>query len=110
MLFANGVNELGRALDRRGQVRIGDLFYAIATWLDPDWYAPWFNRGILAKAQGRWLDCRAYNVKATDLNPSFEGSWWNLGIAATALADWQVARRAWSRCGVSIPLGDGPPD
>lgn len=110
MLLANTANESGRALDRRGHRRAADLCYALAAWLDPEWDAPWFNRGIIAKVQGRWLDCRAYNVKATDLDPSFEGAWWNLGIAATALEDWPVARRAWSRCGVTIPLGEGPPD
>ena len=110
MPLADQVNNFGRALDQRGFLRLGDLSYALAAWLDPDWYAPWFNRGIFAKGRRNWLECRRHNLRATDLDPSFQAAWWNLGIAATALSDWQLARRAWSRYGVTIPLGEGPPD
>ena len=33
-----------------------------------------------------------------------------MGIAATAVADWTAAREAWTRCGITMPAGDGPPD
>jgi hypothetical protein len=110
VLIANVVNELGRALDRRGWQRLGDRSYALAAWFDTDWYVPWFNRGIVAKADRNWQECRRFNLRATDLDPSFMPAWWNLGIAATALADWPLARRSWSRYGVTVPPGDGPPD
>jgi hypothetical protein len=106
--LAHPINEVGRAFDRRGQLRIADFTYAVAARIAPGWDAPWFNRGILAKAGRKWPECRRYNLRATDLDPSFSPAWWNLGIAATALGDWPLARQAWSRYGVEVPPGEGP--
>lgn len=109
-LLASPVNELGRLFQRHRHYRSASVAYAAATALSPGWAAPWFNRGLMAKFQRRWRDCLSHTLRATELDPDMPGAWWNLGIAATALGDWTVARRAWWRCGVSVPLGDGPPD
>ena len=109
-MIANYANELGRKLQDRGSLGLADAAYATATRLEPDWPTPWFNRGLMAKFRRRWPECYRFNLKATELDPTFEPAWWNLGIAATALSDWVVARRAWWRYGIEVPLGDGPPD
>lgn len=109
-LLASPVNELGRFFQRRGLYRAATAAYAVATAFSPEWGAPWFNRGLIAKFQRRWPDCFSHTLRATELDPEMPGAWWNLGIAATALGNWPVARRAWWRSGVSVPLGDGPPD
>lgn len=109
-MFAEPVNELGRKLRDRGMLRSADLAWAAATWLDPSWSTPWFNRGLIAKSGHDWPECYRLTLRATELEPDFKPAWWNLGIAATALSDWAVARRAWWRYGVSVPLGEGPPD
>jgi hypothetical protein len=109
-LLASPVNELGRFFQKHQHYRTASAFYGAATLLAPEWAAPWFNRGLMAKFQRRWQDCLSHTLRATELDPEMSGAWWNLGIAATALGDWPVARRAWWRSGVSVPLGDGPPD
>jgi len=103
-------NELGRRLQDRGKYRIASVLYALASSLEPSWSAPWFNRGLMAKFRHDWPSCYRFTLKSTELDPDFKAGWWNLGIAATALSDWVVARRAWWRYGISVPLGDGPPD
>jgi hypothetical protein len=109
-MFAEPANELGLKLQDRGLLRSADLAYAAAARLDPSWSTPFFNRGLMAKFRHRWPECYRHTLRATELDPDFKPAWWNLGIAATALSDWAVARRAWWRYGVSVPLGDGPPD
>jgi hypothetical protein len=84
--------------------------YACATILAPSWSSAWFNRGLIAKFQRRWEDCRTFNLRAAELDPNEPPAWWNLGIAATALGDWETAREAWSRYGIDVPAGTGPID
>ncbi len=110
MSVANLVNELGRSCQRRSRLGCARLAYACASALAPSWSVPWFNRGLIAKFQRRWRDCRAFNKRASELDPDNRASWWNLGIAATALADWETARRAWSSYGIQVPAGTGPLD
>jgi hypothetical protein len=70
----------------------------------------WFDLGLLAKRERRWVSSLECNRRATELDPSDKSAWWNLGVAATALGDWATARRAWRAFGVEIPEGSGPPD
>ena len=104
------VNELGRHFQRRGHLRVARVTYACASFLTPSSYSPWFNRGLIAKFQRRWEDCRRFNLRAAELDPNEPPAWWNLGIAATALGDWETARKAWSRYGIHVPDGTGPID
>ena len=109
-MTANMVNELGRLCQRRGHLGAARVVYACATTLAPSWSSPWFNRGLIAKSQRRWEDCRRFNRRAAELDPDDPPAWWNLGIAATALGDWETAREAWSRYGLDVPAGTGPID
>lgn len=104
------INQFGRRLQDWGWYRTADAFYFMATRLEPSWSAPWFNRGLMAKFRHDWPECYRLTLKSTELDPDFKAGWWNLGIAATAISDWAVARRAWWRYGISVPLGEGPPD
>jgi hypothetical protein len=107
MLIAAQLNEAGIHLHDRGHLGLARLAYGAASFFAPAWSAPWFNRGLIAKHQKRWDDCRALNRRATELAPNDPPAWWNLGIAATALADWETARRAWSAYGIEVPDGEG---
>jgi hypothetical protein len=106
---ADWVNAFGaKLLDDRRHLTVARGVCAAATLLGPGFAAPWFNRGLVAKFQRRWADCRAFNARAVELDPRHEGALWNLGIAATALGDWETARRAWSGYGINLPAGTGP--
>lgn len=109
-MTANLVNEFGRLCHDRGHLGLARSAYALATVLAPSWSAPWFNRGLIAKFERRWPDCRKFNRRAAELSPNDPPAWWNLGIAATALGDWDTAREAWSRYGIKVPAGTGPID
>jgi hypothetical protein len=110
VVFADLTNELGRFLQARGSLSAARATYAAASSLAPGWPVPWFNRGLIAKFERRWADCRAFNLRASELDPNSPPAWWNLGIAATALGDWETARTAWSRYGIDVPEGSGPLD
>jgi hypothetical protein len=66
-----------------------------------------YNLGLAAKYRGEWATSLFQNQLAAELNADDEATWWNLGIAATALSDWAEARRAWTKCGIEMPEGDG---
>jgi hypothetical protein len=102
------LNEFGRRLQDRGWNRAARFGYATANFFDRRGASAWFNRGLIAKFEGRWGDSLEFNLRATELDPSNEGAWWNLGIAATALGDWTTARKAWSGFGIDVPVGEGP--
>ncbi len=110
MSAADWINSLGNEYRDRDRLRVAGLAYGLASFIAPQWNAPWFNRGLVAKSQRRWADCMAFNRKAATLDPNDPPAWWNLGIAATALGDWKTAREAWSRYGISVPEGAGPID
>lgn len=90
-----------------GRASYGELFYKLATVIEPLWSVPWYNLGLHTKNAGRWSESMRFNQRALELDPTDEGAWWNLGIAATALHDWAEARRAWKGCGIELEDGMG---
>jgi hypothetical protein len=107
---AEELNGRGLSLAEAGDVSGAEAAYKAAMALEPEWSAPVYNLGLLHKYRCEWPASLEYNRRAAELNPDNEASWWNMGIAATALGDWREARRAWTACGMTPPLGDGPPD
>lgn len=103
--FASRCNHWG-ITRAEGSPGIARLCYQAASYFDPEWSVPYFNRGLLEKEEFNWEASRWLNQRAAELNPDDQAAWWNLGIAATALADWNEARRAWRQFGIHIP--DGP--
>ena len=99
---ANWFNEKGRASDGQRS----DFLYATASVLNPDWAAPWYNRGLSAKYRGDWKASLRFNLRALSLDPEHEAACWNLGIAATALRDWTNARKAWKKYGIKTIDGE----
>src|SRR5690242_11621848 len=93
--LANWLNERGRKLSDDGNKDWARRFYRFATYADPGWSVPWYNRGLQAKYQGEWQESLRCNQKAVQLDSTDQDAWWNLGIAATALRDWGEAARAW---------------
>ena len=71
-----------------------------------------FDLALAHKLRRDWPAARETGRRAAELAGADEGepAWWNLGIAATALHDWPLARECWTRYGVDVPPGDGPPD
>jgi hypothetical protein len=105
---ASRFNELGMALHDRGD-DLGALdAYLAAIRVQPQWDAPWYNKGLVHKYRGEWLECLEANLQASRLAATNEAAIWNTGIAATALGEWAQARRAWQRFGISVPDGNGP--
>src|SRR6516162_10568124 len=108
--LAIGLNEIGMLLQNRRTYRGADFLYRLSSTFAPNWSAPWYNRGLIAKFERRWADSIAFNARATRLNPDNPAAWWNLGIAATAIGEWGKAREAWRHHGVELPAGEGRPD
>ncbi len=107
---AEELNEQGNQFSNRGDKLGAEAAYRAALDAAPEWSVPFYNLGLLCKYQRRWEESFAFNLRATVRETHDEASWWNFGIAATALSRWSEARRAWRACGMSPPLGDGPPD
>lgn len=99
------LNTLGNDLSDAGRYAEAENAYRRAADAAPDWFAPWFNLGLMCKFSGRWQESLDYNQRALACDATFDGAWWNLGIAATALGNWTLARRAWEACG--CPDGNG---
>jgi hypothetical protein len=78
--------------------------------LEPRHAPAWFNLSLIHKQSHRWPELMACCRRVLALDPSDEGARWNLGIAATALRDWPAARAAWRAYGLTMPVGEGPPD
>src|SRR5215213_4307529 len=108
--LAEQLNNEGQQLRDDGDVAGAEAAYRAAASAAPEWSAPVYNLGLLYKYEGRWHESLLFNQQAATLAPDDEASWWNLGIAATALGDWNEARRAWTACGIEVPLGDGAPE
>lgn len=71
----------------------------------------WANYGIALKHAREWAECLRACERAIELDlEGFKGALWNAGIAASALENWPRARRAWSRYGIEMPDGEGPPE
>jgi tetratricopeptide (TPR) repeat protein len=107
---AEELNEQGSAQQAAGDSAGAEASYKAAIVADPSWSVPFYNLGLLYKYQGRWRESLDCNLQAAARNEQDQAAWWNLGIAATALGVWTEARRAWARCGMAVPSGDGPPD
>jgi hypothetical protein len=105
---ASRLNERGRELSDRGDFEGAMSAYRAATTADEGWSVPWYNLGLVHKYRCEWAESVRCNRAAVLRDPSDRDAWWNLGIAATALEDWPQAREAWSRCGVTLPEGEGP--
>lgn len=105
--LAEWLNEVGMGRIDRGDVRLGERLYRLASVVDSRWSVPWYNLGLQAKYNGRWQESLTLNARAAELDPKDEAAWWNLGIAATALQNWAEARRAWNSCGVELEDGTG---
>jgi tetratricopeptide (TPR) repeat protein len=105
---ARRLNEEGGELAEEGRFAEAEAAYRSAAAARPGWSAPWYNLGLMHKYQGNWEASLACNQRALELSPSDADAWWNLGIAATALSRWDIARKAWRQCEISIPTGDGP--
>jgi tetratricopeptide (TPR) repeat protein len=101
-LVANWLNERGRELSDRGKRAEAQKFYHWASYADPRWSIPWYNRGLQSKYLGKWEESLRCNQKAVLLDPSDQDAWWNLGIAATALRNWAEAARAWRSYGIEL--------
>jgi tetratricopeptide (TPR) repeat protein len=110
MTEAERLLEEGLQLAHAGDDAAAERAYKAAAQLSPDWSVPFYNLGLMYKYQLRWRDSFEFNKRASALDPDDEAGWWNLGIAATALADWTEARKAWTKCGLNPPDGEGPPD
>src|SRR5579863_739535 len=105
---AQDLNALGGELSEKGWYVEAEKAYRDAGAIAPTWSVPWYNLGLMQKYRGEWAASMECNLRATELAPSDEAAWWNLGIAATALGHWDQARLAWTKCGISVPEGDGP--
>jgi hypothetical protein len=101
-VVANWLNERGRKVSDSGKKHQAALLYRLASYADPRWSVPWYNRGLDAKYLGYWQESLHCNQRAVSLDPSDEAGWWNLGIAATALHNWAEAARAWRACGIEL--------
>lgn len=101
-VVANWLNERGRKVSDSGKKDQAALLYRLASYADPRWSVPWYNRGLDAKYLGCWQESLHYNQRAVSLDPSDKAGWWNLGIAATALHNWADAARAWRACGIEL--------
>ena len=90
-----------------GKPAVGELFYKLATTVEPQGSVPWYNLGLHTKSTGRWSESLRFNQHALELDPTDEAAWWNLGIASTALRNCSEARRAWKACGIELEDAEG---
>ncbi|WP_253900987.1 tetratricopeptide repeat protein [Stenotrophomonas maltophilia] len=68
-----------------------------------------YMRGLAHKYLRDWASSLQDNLQSEQLRGEFdEATAWNAGIAATGVGDWAEARRQWSRCGITLPEGEGP--
>lgn len=102
--------EEGRASSDAGDVGAAERAYRAAAALEPAWFVPLYNLGLLCKYQRRWEESLEFNRGASERAPTDQAAWWNRGIAATALGRWTEARACWEHCGIADPGGSDPPD
>lgn len=105
-----------RALEARAYDAFheGDLQQAVALFgeliaLAPEVPYLHYMRGLAHKYLRDWTASLQDNLESERLRGEFDvATAWNAGIAATGMADWAEARRQWSRCGITLPEGEGP--
>jgi tetratricopeptide (TPR) repeat protein len=102
------LNAKASALQEEGRLEEAESAYRAALDANSTSAEIWHNLGVLYKVQGRWQESFEALRKAVDLDASDMGYWWDLGIAATGLEDWDTARKAWKKCEVDLPEGQGP--
>src|SRR5262245_40234930 len=107
---ADWLNARAMRAEEAGREADAIAMYEKAIIADPQWFAPWYNLGLLHKRRRRWIESIRYNAEAVRLAPTNQPSLWNLGIAATAVGDWKHARMAWCGIGLAVPDGDDPFD
>jgi hypothetical protein len=108
--IADWLNEYGRRLDDNGRRRLSRALYRCARIFDPTWAVPAYNIGLSYKQERRWRESGRWNELAAQDAGRGDPALWNLGIAATAMGNWPVARSAWTRFGIELPGGEGPPE
>ncbi len=92
----------------------GDLPRAVALFGEVIAIAPevpylHYMRGLAHKYLRDWPASLQDNLRSEQLRGEFDvATAWNAGIAATGMADWAEARRQWTRCGITLPEGEGP--
>ncbi len=92
----------------------GDLQQAVALFgeliaLAPEVPYLHYMRGLAHKYLRDWAASLQDNLQSEQLRGEFdEATAWNAGIAATGAGDWAEARRQWTRCGITLPEGEGP--
>ncbi|MEG0185476.1 MAG: hypothetical protein RR704_18715 [Stenotrophomonas sp.] len=68
-----------------------------------------YMRGLAHKYLRDWPASLQDNLRSEQLRDEFDvATAWNAGIAATGAGDWAQARRQWTRCGITLPEGEGP--
>jgi hypothetical protein len=102
------------------QFRRGELETAIATLggacrIDPSYFGPWFNLGLVYKRLRDWRSAVDAFVAAWERLPRdvstdlYASVLWNMGIAASALQEWSRARWVWSQLGHDVKGSAGGP-
>lgn len=104
---SKAANERGRMLAHEGRHDEALAAYREAVELDAENSHAWFNMALVHKYDRAWEEAVRCGQRAAQLVTDDYPTWWNLGIAATALGDWSLARKAWRRCGIDIPDGEG---
>jgi tetratricopeptide (TPR) repeat protein len=72
--LAEWLNQFGNVASDAGKLKGAERLYKLASTLAPQWSAPWYNLGLLAKNTGRWEDSLRFNRSAQSLNPGDEGA------------------------------------
>ena len=86
------------------------LFGQLVEWT-PDIPHLHYMRGLAHKYLRDWPASLQDNLRSEQLRDGLdEATAWNAGIAATGASDWAEARRQWTRCGITLPEGEGPID
>lgn len=84
------------------------LFGQLVEWT-PDIPHLHYMRGLAHKYLREWALSLQDNLRSEQLRDEVdEATAWNAGIAATGAGDWAEARRQWTRCGITLPEGEGP--
>ena len=78
------------------------------TKLAPQWPQPFIQLSTIYKYRKEWKPALHYTKKVVALDPSFRTGWWNMGIAATALKKWRIAKRVWTKFGLSPEISPHP--
>jgi hypothetical protein len=108
---ARTLRQRAYALFDAGDLRAADDAFSSVIELQPDDLALHYMRGLACKYLRDWPASLQHNLRVQALETEFDpASAWNAAIAATGSGDWAQARHQWARCGIELPVGDGPID